>query len=207
MSFLPPRRRPMRLASTPPPKGLHSSRPGRRRLDFESLELRVLLAFTPSQVTHAYGINQIMYGSTVGNGAGQTIAIIDPGDDSALVDTGSPNFDTSDLYQFDHLPQVNLPDPPSFKVIGETGGARPSYIGIATATELGTTVTVTTTTPNGLSTGNSVTIAEAGVPAYNGGYTVASVLTSTTFTATSTAHTQGLRITIAKLGHMESFIS
>jgi len=167
----------------------------------------VLLAFTPSQVTHAYGINQIMYGSTVGNGAGQTIAIIDPGDDSALVDTGSPNFDTSDLYQFDHLPQVNLPDPPSFKVIGETGGARPSYIGIATATELGTTVTVTTTTPNGLSTGNSVTIAEAGVPAYNGGYTVASVLTSTTFTATSTAHTQGLRITIAKLGHMESFIS
>jgi Bacterial Ig-like domain len=105
------------------------------------------------------------------------------------VNTGSPSFNTSDLYQFDHRPEINRPDPPSFTVIGETGGARPSYIGIATATESGTTVTVTTTSPDGLSTGNSVTIAEAGVPGYDGGYTVASVLNPTTFTATSTAKT------------------
>jgi len=190
MSFLPSRRRPMRLAATSPPNGLHSSRPGRRWLDFESLEIRVLLALlSPSEVRHAYGIDQIMYGSTVGNGAGQTIAIIDPGDDHAFVDSTAANFNTSDLYHFDHEPSVNLPDPPSFRVIGETGGARPSYIGIATATETGTLVTVTTTSPHGLSTGNNVTIAEAGVAGYNGGYKVASVPNPTTFTATSTATT------------------
>ncbi len=75
MSFLPSRRRSMRLAATPTPKGLHSSRRRRRRPYFESLEIRVLLALVPSQVTQAYGINQIMFGKTVGDGAGQTIAV------------------------------------------------------------------------------------------------------------------------------------
>lgn len=144
-------------------------------------------ALTPSQVKQAYGIDQIMYGGVVGNGAGQTIAIIDPGDDSALVDTGSPSYSSSDLYQFDHRPEINLPDPPSFTVVGETGGARPSYIGIAGTTESGTTVTVTTTSPDGLSTGNNFSIAEAGVAAYDGGYTVTSITNPTTFTCNSTA--------------------
>ena len=60
-------------------------------------------------------------------GAGQTIAIIDPGDDDALVNTGSANYDTSDLYWFDQLQGV--PDPASFTVVGEQGtsGSRPTY--------------------------------------------------------------------------------
>ena len=100
-----------------------------RRVLFETLEDRRLLSwtggFTPAQVSCAYGIDQIQYGSTVGNGAGQTIAIIDTGDDSAFVYTGDPDFNTNDLYQFDQA--FGLADPPSFKVVGQDGGSRPGY--------------------------------------------------------------------------------
>jgi subtilase family serine protease len=100
-------------------------RPIRRQLQIcapsiELLENRVVPALlTPPQVTTAYGINLINFGTTtnpiVGKGAGQTIAIIDPGDDAALVNTGAPNFNTSDLYNFDpDLSLPPLPDPPSF---------------------------------------------------------------------------------------------
>ncbi len=115
------------------------------------------------------------------------IAILDPGDDSALVDTGTSGFDTSDLYQFDHLPSVNLPDPPSFTVIGETGGSRPTDIGIATCTQSGTTVTVNTTLPDGLFSGNTITITGAGVAGYDANYTILTTPTPTTFTCTSLA--------------------
>ncbi len=189
MSFRPSQPRPEHPPMTSTPKNVFPSRRKKPRFHCEALEERIVLSLTPSQVAQAYGINQIMFGSTVGNGAGQTIAIIDPGDDSALVDTGSPNFNTSDLYQFDHRSEINLPDPPSFKVIGESGGARPSYIGIATASESGSTFTFTTTSAHGLSNGNTITIAEAGVAGYDGQYKVASVVNSTTFTATSTATT------------------
>ena len=168
-------------------RGQQRRKPRATNLCLESLERRVVLSLTPIQVQDAYGINQIMYGGIAGNGAGQTIAIIDSGDDAALVDTGSANFDQSDLYKFDHLREVNLPDPPSFKVIGETGGARPSYIEIGSCTETGNTVTVTTTSPHHLSTGSSVTLSEVGNAAYDGKYTVESVLNATTFKCVSTA--------------------
>ena len=100
-----------------------SSLAGRGRLlRVECLEVRRLLSvspfplLTPTQVRAAYGVNLINYGSTPGNGAGQTIAIIDPGDDSAIA---------SDLVSFDAL--YGLPAPPSFTVVGETGArARPT---------------------------------------------------------------------------------
>ncbi len=79
--------------------------------------------YTPSIIQAAYGITSLLNNND--NGAGQTIAIIDPGDDPALVDTGSANFSTSDLAIFDAT--MNLPDPPSFKVVGETGGTRPTF--------------------------------------------------------------------------------
>jgi uncharacterized repeat protein (TIGR01451 family) len=108
-----------------------------RRLAFESLEGRRLLSLTahtnyvvlrkdpspaveeapqvdPSQVQGAYGINAIMSGSTVGNGAGQTIAIVDAYNDPDAA---------SDLATFDAT--YGLPAPPSFQVLNQTGGTSP----------------------------------------------------------------------------------
>lgn len=104
----------------------HRRQRGYRPL-LDGLETRIVPAnLTPNQVATAYGVNLINFGTASnpipGNGAGQTIAIIDPGDDSALVSTG-PNFDSSDLHNFDLL--ANLPDPPSFTVVGENGGHAP----------------------------------------------------------------------------------
>jgi subtilase family serine protease len=116
-----------------------------RRLELEALEDRVLpsadpvatptyiiykpsgdqpyqspgpVGYTPQQIQTAYGINQL-YG-TIGNGAGQTIAIIDAYDDPAFVDSTASNFDSSDLHQFDVA--FGLPDPPSFIKLNQNGG-------------------------------------------------------------------------------------
>ncbi|MGQ0637258.1 MAG: MBG domain-containing protein [Planctomycetaceae bacterium] len=43
----------------------------------EELESRLLLAaYTPAQISHAYGFDQIMFGDVQGDGTGQTIAIV-----------------------------------------------------------------------------------------------------------------------------------
>jgi subtilase family serine protease len=80
-------------------KGLfprRSSAPRRRRFSswqIEELHERLLLsALTPAQVAHAYGIDQVMFGSVKGDGTGQTIAIVDAYD--------APNIN-SDLAAFD----------------------------------------------------------------------------------------------------------
>src|SRR5208282_1780283 len=82
--------------------------------------------FTPSQILGAYGINAISLGSVVGNGAGQTIAIIDVYDDPNLVSSSSPNYAASDLHNFDM--QFGLPDfvgagEPVFTKLDENGGS------------------------------------------------------------------------------------
>ena len=63
--------------------------------------------YTPQQIQNAYGINQITFsdGTVVGNGKGQTVAIVDAYND--------PNI-TSDLTKFDS--EFGLSAPPSFKV-------------------------------------------------------------------------------------------
>jgi subtilase family serine protease len=66
---------------------------------------------TPSQMLQAYGINSIQFGSVAGNGAGQTIAIIDAYHD--------PNA-ASDLANFDSF--YGLAQPPSFTQLDENGG-------------------------------------------------------------------------------------
>ena len=53
------------------------------------------------------------------------------------------------------------------------------------ATESGTTVTITTTTPHGFSAGMSVAVSGVAVAGYNGSFTIGSVPTSTTFTYTA----------------------
>ena len=80
------------------------------------------VGMTPQQIRTAYGIDSIMLGSLTGDGTGQTIAIIDAYDAPNLVSSTDPGFATSDLYKFDHTPQINLPDPPSFVKLNETGG-------------------------------------------------------------------------------------
>lgn len=76
------------------------------------------VGYTPQQIQTAYGVNQL-YG-IIGDGAGQTIALIDAYDEPAFVDSTAPNFDSSDLHQFDL--QFGLPDPPSFMKLNQTGG-------------------------------------------------------------------------------------
>lgn len=72
-------------------------------------------AFTPSQIRHAYGFDQITFTSghhtVAGDGRGQTIAIVDAFDD--------PNI-ASDLALFDQT--YGLPAPPSFTKLDQFGG-------------------------------------------------------------------------------------
>jgi hypothetical protein len=66
--------------------------------------------YTPAQVRHAYGFDQISFNGTTGDGSNTTIAIVDAYDD--------PNI-ANDLHQFDL--KFNLPDP-TFTKVNETGG-------------------------------------------------------------------------------------
>ena len=66
---------------------------------------------SPSQMVQAYGVNAISFGGVTGNGAGQTIAIIDAFND--------PNA-ASDLAAFDS--HYGLAAPPSFKQLNQSGG-------------------------------------------------------------------------------------
>jgi hypothetical protein len=72
-----------------------------------------LAPFNPAQIRHAYGIDQINFGTVTGDGFGQTIAIVDA--------YNAPHIQ-SDLAAFDQA--FRLPAPPSFKVINESGGTR-----------------------------------------------------------------------------------
>ena len=80
-------------------------------------------AHTPAQITQAYGIDSILDGSIVGDGAGQTIAIIGAYDNPHLVSSTDTNgFASSDLHQFDLA--FGLPDPPSFLKLDQNGGTQ-----------------------------------------------------------------------------------
>jgi hypothetical protein len=72
---------------------------------------------TPAQVRHAYGLDQITFsqGTIVGDGTGQTIAIVDAYSD--------PNI-ASDLHTFDQTFQ--LPDPSLTRVVQTLGNRTPS---------------------------------------------------------------------------------
>src|SRR2546423_1007806 len=69
--------------------------------------------YSPAQIKHAYGFDQVTFSNGVkGDGAGQTIAIVDAFND--------PNIE-SDLHTFDL--KFGLSDPPSFKKVSQTGGS------------------------------------------------------------------------------------
>ena len=77
--------------------------------------------FTPIQVQTAYGINALQFpGGVPGDGvAGQTIAVIDVGNNPGFQPTG-PKYAGSDLQVFDQT--FGLPDPPTFGMYNQTGG-------------------------------------------------------------------------------------
>ena len=75
--------------------------------------------FSPAQVRGAYGLDSVSFDGVVGDGSGQTIAIIVAYDDPAFVNTGSGGFAASDLHLFDQ--QFGLPDPPSFTKVSQAG--------------------------------------------------------------------------------------
>ena len=86
----------------------------------EGLEIRLAPAgaaspvgYTPPEIRAAYEIDQISFGTTPGNGSGQTLAIVCAYGDSAFVDTTNSNFSTSDLAEFDQ--EFDLADPPTSK--------------------------------------------------------------------------------------------
>ena len=78
-----------------------------------------IMGATPQQLESAYGINQISFGSVKGDGAGQTVAIVDAYDNPGFLDSSDPNFGTSALAGYDKT--FGLPDPPSFTKFNEEG--------------------------------------------------------------------------------------
>jgi fibronectin-binding autotransporter adhesin len=82
------------------------------------------VGYSPQQIRAAYGVNNIFFGNTQGEGQGMTVAIVDAYDNPDLVNTGSPNFATSDLGVYDST--YGLANPPSFTKVGQTGGAAPA---------------------------------------------------------------------------------
>jgi len=82
-------------------------------------QISTFLGATPQQLESAYGVNQISFGSIKGNGAGQTIAIVDAYDNPGFLDSSDPDFSTSILAQYDQI--FGLPNPPSFTKFNEYG--------------------------------------------------------------------------------------
>jgi hypothetical protein len=67
--------------------------------------------YSPAQIRHAYGFDRINFSGTAADGTGTTIAIVDAFNDPTI---------SSDLTQFDKA--FNIPDPPSFSQVNQTGG-------------------------------------------------------------------------------------
>jgi hypothetical protein len=81
------------------------------------------IGYLPSDVQIGYGIDKIKFGSVIGDGSGQTIAIVDAYDDPAFLNSTAPGFANSDLAQFDL--QSGISDPPSFLKVNEQGQTSP----------------------------------------------------------------------------------
>jgi hypothetical protein len=93
------------------------------------------IGYGPADLAAAYGISNIKFGSVVGDGTGQTIAIVDAYDDPSFVNeylppsapggapTLNPAFANSDLAQFDT--QLGIADPPNFTKVNQAGQTSP----------------------------------------------------------------------------------
>src|SRR5437868_7396529 len=50
------------------------------------------IAYSPATVRKAYGFDQVRFGGLLGDGSGQTVAIVDCYDNPRFVSSGSPGF-------------------------------------------------------------------------------------------------------------------
>jgi subtilase family serine protease len=76
--------------------------------------------FSPATLRAAYGASNINFaGGLVGDGSGQTVAIIDAYDNPRFVSSTDPNFVNSDLHKFDVA--NGLADPPSYNKVNQAG--------------------------------------------------------------------------------------
>lgn len=98
--------------------------PGYSTFNAEIDAVTTAAPYGPSQVYQGYGFNRVIFqqGSNyyLGNGAGQTIAIVDAFNDAHIA---------TDLAQFDA--QLGVAPPPSFTVLNQTGGT--SLSGVTSA--------------------------------------------------------------------------
>lgn len=93
------------------------------------------VGLTPTQVRHAYGLDTVSFNGIVGDGTGQTIAIIDAFDNPKFVSSTDPNYATSDLAIFSAA--MGLPNPPSFTKLDQNGGTNyPTTTNAAWAAEV-----------------------------------------------------------------------
>ncbi len=76
-------------------------------------------SLTPPEIQSYYGANQIYFGNIQGNGAGQTIAIVDAYDNPSLVASVNGVVTSGDLYAFDQ--QFGLNNNINFTKYSETG--------------------------------------------------------------------------------------
>src|SRR5262249_25581956 len=81
------------------------------------------VGYAPQDLQIAYGIDNIKFGTIVGDGTGQTIAIVDAYDDPAFLNSTDPNYANSDLASFDA--QLGIPHPPSFEKVNQAGQTSP----------------------------------------------------------------------------------
>src|SRR5947209_3131112 len=61
------------------------------------------IAYTPATIRTAYGFDQVRFGGLVGDGSGQTVAIVDCYDNPRFVSSNSPGFANSAL-----APKANI---------------------------------------------------------------------------------------------------
>ncbi|WP_165232543.1 choice-of-anchor Q domain-containing protein [Aquisphaera insulae] len=76
--------------------------------------------YTPQQIRAAYGMDTVSFAGIKGDGAGQTIAIIDAYDNPSFVSSTDPGYANSALAVFNRT--FGLPDPPSFTKVDQYGG-------------------------------------------------------------------------------------
>ena len=72
------------------------------------------VGYTPAEIRHAYGFDQVFFGALAGDGRNQTIAIIDAFNNPTIF---------NDLHAFDVT--FGLPDPPSFRKFWQIEGGVP----------------------------------------------------------------------------------
>jgi len=77
------------------------------------------LVFTPAEIRQAYGINDISFNGTSGDGAGQTIAIVDAENDPNII-ADTAYFDT-----YYGLQQFNVSGGPTLTVLNQDGNPTP----------------------------------------------------------------------------------